>query len=110
LAETKDVVAGWMVIDVDSYERADELAGELSAAIACDLIAWLQILALDGDLATAEPKRLRYCFLHTAARLTHGQRRRWLRIPHHLAPGPTRSPPRSHGPRPSGLDWQNIGR
>ena len=31
-AETKDLVAGWMAIDVDSYERALELAGELSAA------------------------------------------------------------------------------
>ena len=31
-AETKDVIAGWMVIDVDSYDRALELAGELSAA------------------------------------------------------------------------------
>ncbi|MDH6710570.1 hypothetical protein P3T27_007320 [Kitasatospora sp. MAA19] len=30
-AETKDLIAGWMVIDVDSYERAIELAGELSA-------------------------------------------------------------------------------
>jgi hypothetical protein len=31
-AETKDLIAGWMVIDVDSYQRAIELAGELSAA------------------------------------------------------------------------------
>lgn len=31
-AETKDLVAGWMIIDVDSYARAVELAGELSAA------------------------------------------------------------------------------
>lgn len=31
-AETKDLIAGWMVIDIDSYERAVELAGELSAA------------------------------------------------------------------------------
>nr|WP_246400534.1 YciI family protein [Jiangella mangrovi] len=31
-AETKDLVAGWMLIDVDSWERAVELAGELSAA------------------------------------------------------------------------------
>ncbi len=31
-AETKDLIAGWMAIDVDSYERALELAGELSAA------------------------------------------------------------------------------
>lgn len=31
-AETKDLIAGWMVIDVASYDRAVELAGELSAA------------------------------------------------------------------------------
>jgi len=31
-AETKDLVAGWMMIDVDSYDRALELAAELSAA------------------------------------------------------------------------------
>ncbi|MEJ7838325.1 MAG: YciI family protein [Thermomicrobiales bacterium] len=31
-AETKDLIAGWMVIDVETHERALELAGELSAA------------------------------------------------------------------------------
>ena len=31
-AETKDLIAGWMIIDVDSAERAYALAGELSAA------------------------------------------------------------------------------
>ncbi len=31
-AETKDLIAGWYVIDVDSYERAVELAAELSLA------------------------------------------------------------------------------
>lgn len=31
-AETKDLIAGWMIVDVDSEERAIELAGELSAA------------------------------------------------------------------------------
>ncbi|TKK78996.1 hypothetical protein FDA94_36375 [Herbidospora galbida] len=31
-AETKDLIAGWMVIDVESQERAYELAAELSAA------------------------------------------------------------------------------
>ncbi|MDX2358542.1 YciI family protein [Dietzia sp. PP-33] len=30
--ETKDLIAGWMIIDVSSYERALELAAELSAA------------------------------------------------------------------------------
>jgi hypothetical protein len=31
-AETKDLIAGWMIVDVDSYDRAVELAGQLSAA------------------------------------------------------------------------------
>jgi hypothetical protein len=31
-AETKDLIAGWYVIDVESWDRAVELAGELSAA------------------------------------------------------------------------------
>ncbi|KAB2350385.1 YciI family protein [Actinomadura rudentiformis] len=31
-AETKDLIAGWTVIDVETYERALELAAELSAA------------------------------------------------------------------------------
>lgn len=31
-AETKDLIAGWMTIDVDSLERAHEVAGRLSAA------------------------------------------------------------------------------
>lgn len=50
-------------------------------ALAVDLLAWTRHLTLDGDLATAEPKRLRYALLHTAARITHGQRQRWLNIP-----------------------------
>src|ERR1700757_1699864 len=31
-AETKDLIAGWMVIDVENYERALELAGGDSSA------------------------------------------------------------------------------
>lgn len=31
-AETKDLIAGWYVIDVDGWDRAVELAGELSLA------------------------------------------------------------------------------
>ena len=48
---------------------------------ACILLAWLRLLALDGDLAKAEPKTLRYRVLHAAARLVRGGRRRWLKIP-----------------------------
>lgn len=31
-AETKDLIAGWMIVDVDSEERAHQLAAELSLA------------------------------------------------------------------------------
>ncbi|WP_242909800.1 YciI family protein [Actinomadura terrae] len=31
-AETKDLIAGWYIIDVPSWDRAVEVAGELSAA------------------------------------------------------------------------------
>ncbi|MFL6205378.1 MAG: YciI family protein [Acidimicrobiales bacterium] len=45
-AETKDLIAGWMVIDVDSYDRAVELAGELSAAPGANgdpIHEWLEV-------------------------------------------------------------------
>lgn len=45
-----------------------------------DLIAWTQMLLLDGDLAKAEPKKLRYRLLHTAARIVRTGRRTLLRI------------------------------
>ncbi|QSB13763.1 IS1380 family transposase [Natronosporangium hydrolyticum] len=45
-----------------------------------DLLAWLQLLLLDGELAKAEPKKLRYRLLHTAARITRGARQVRLRI------------------------------
>ena len=49
--------------------------------IAQDLIAHTQLLALDGELATCEPKTLRYRLLHTAARLAFHARRATLRLP-----------------------------
>jgi DDE family transposase len=48
--------------------------------IAQDLIAHTQLLALDGELATCEPKTLRYRLLHTAARLAFHARRATLRL------------------------------
>ena len=56
-------------------------AAWLSASLmAATLLAWLRLLALDGDLAKAEPKTLRYRVLHAAARLVRGGRRRRLKI------------------------------
>ncbi len=50
------------------------------ALTAADLIAFTQTMLLDGELAAAEPKTLRYRLLHVAARITHGQRKTWIRI------------------------------
>jgi hypothetical protein len=54
-AETKDLIAGWMVIDVESYERALELAAELSAAPGAGgkpIHEWLEIRPVLGELRT----------------------------------------------------------
>ena len=50
--------------------------------LAHDLIVWTQALLLDGELAKAEPKRLRYRLLHVAARLAFHGRRGKLRLQH----------------------------
>ena len=56
-AETKDLIAGWMVIDVDSHNRAVELAGELSAAPGKDgkpIYEWLELRPFLTELPTIE--------------------------------------------------------
>ncbi|MGW6681179.1 hypothetical protein ACWGBO_14985 [[Kitasatospora] papulosa] len=40
----------------------------------------MRVLLLEGELATAEPKKLRYQLLYVAAHLTRGGRRLRLRI------------------------------
>lgn len=64
-----------------SREFAINTGWLLAVQIAADLIAWLRLLSLDGALAKAEPKALRYRLLHVPARLTCSGRRRRLRIP-----------------------------
>jgi hypothetical protein len=54
-AETKDLIAGWTVIDVDSYERALELAAELSAAPGAGgrpIHEWLEVRPFFGVAPT----------------------------------------------------------
>ncbi len=63
-----------------SQQMAMNKAWFAAALIAATLLAWLRLLALDGPLARAEPKTLRYKILHAAARLTRGARRRQLKI------------------------------
>lgn len=47
---------------------------------ACDLTSWAQALLLDGALAVAEPKTLRYRLWHTAARVVRHARRIIVRL------------------------------
>ena len=51
------------------------------ALLAQDLLAWLRLLVLQGELALAKPKRLRHRLLHVAGRLTRSGRRRTLHLP-----------------------------
>ena len=63
-----------------STSLAMNKAWQSAALTAATLLAWLQLLALDGALATAEPKTLRYRILHAAARLSRSGRQRRLKI------------------------------
>jgi hypothetical protein len=61
-----------------SHEFTFNQAWMTAAMTAQILLSWLKLLALDGDLARAEPKTLRYRVLNAAARLVRGgRRRRW---------------------------------
>jgi hypothetical protein len=62
------------------HDFAANAAWLLTVLIACDLIAWSQALCLDGEMAKAEPKRLRWALWHTAGRITNSGRRRILHL------------------------------
>lgn len=51
------------------------------AAHAVTVLSWLRLLALDSDLADAEPKKLRFRLLSAPARYVQHARRRVLKIP-----------------------------
>ncbi|MEV4132946.1 YciI family protein [Dactylosporangium sp. NPDC049742] len=55
-AETKDLIAGWYVIDVESWDRAVEVAGELSAAPGPGgepILEWLEVRPFYTELPSA---------------------------------------------------------
>jgi len=66
--------------NLPSADMAINAAWLTAALIAHDLLAWTRLVALDGDLARAEPKRLRYCLLHTAGMIARSGRRTRLRL------------------------------
>jgi hypothetical protein len=63
---------------------ATNLGWAQAICIGVDLLAWLKLLGdLPPHMQRAEPKTLRYRLLSTPARITRGQRHRWLRLPAH---------------------------
>jgi hypothetical protein len=80
LTEPRTRRAGIRNLPFHGYARNQ--ARLLTANIACDLLAYLQLLGLDGhgDLAVAEPESLRAMILHIPARLTSHARARVLKI------------------------------
>jgi hypothetical protein len=53
-AETKDLIAGWYIIDVESWDRAVEVAAELSAAPGpggTPIYEWLEVRPFWGSSA-----------------------------------------------------------
>lgn len=63
-----------------SFDFGINSAWLAASLIAATLLCWLRLIALDGDLARAEPKALRYRVLHAAGKLVRGGRRRQLKI------------------------------
>jgi hypothetical protein len=66
--------------NLPSADFAINTAWLTTALIAHDLLAWCRLVAVDGELARAEPKRLRYCLLHTAGLIARSGRRTRLRL------------------------------
>ena len=66
--------------NLPSADFAINAAWLTTALIAHDLLAWCRLVALDGDLARAEPKRLRFCLLHAAGVIARSGRQTRLRL------------------------------
>ncbi|MGI5205721.1 YciI family protein [Spirillospora sp. CA-108201] len=63
-AETKDLIAGWYVVDVESWDRAVQLAGELSAAPGpggAPIHEWLEVRPFHGESPSATEPANRFC-------------------------------------------------
>jgi hypothetical protein len=68
-------------LPLHSY-AANQIWTEL-VAMACELLAWMQMLALPGQARRWEPKRLRLRIFTVAGRLVRGGRHRRLRLATH---------------------------
>jgi len=73
---------GWELGDRErtAIAQVPGSAWQIASLMAATLLSWLAHLGLDGELARAEPKTLRYRVLSTAARLVRGGRCRRLKV------------------------------
>jgi hypothetical protein len=82
-ARVEDRIKAAKDMGLANFPSADRSTNETWLELvvcAMDLVAWTKALCLDGDLARAEPKRLRYALLHTAGRLVRSGRRIQVRL------------------------------
>lgn len=82
-ARVEDRIRTWKTCGLGNLPFEDFVRNQAWLAatiIATNLLAWTQLVCLDGDLAKAEPKTLRYRLLHVAARLATRGRQLHLRI------------------------------
>jgi hypothetical protein len=76
-AGVEDCVRCWKATGMSNLPFEDYVHNQawlLATIIASNLLAWTQLVCLDGDLARAEPKTLRYRLLHVTARLSRTRR------------------------------------
>jgi len=66
--------------NLPSYDLKINKAWMALVLVAGDLLAWMKGLCLRGELAAAEPKRLRYALLHAAGVIVRSARRVIVRI------------------------------
>ncbi len=82
-ARVEDRIRNWKDCGLGNLPFEDFVRNQAwlaASIIATNLLAWTQLVCLDGDLAKAEPKTLRYRLLHVAARLATRGRQLHLRI------------------------------
>ena len=82
-ARVEDRVRCWKDCGLQNLPFASftqNLAWVATSLVAGALVAWVQMICLDGELKKAEPKTLRYRLLHVAAVLVRHGRRLILRL------------------------------
>jgi DDE family transposase len=82
-AHVEDRIKTAKAVGLDHFPSDDYAANCAwlqTVLIACDLTVWTQDLCLEGSMAEAEPKKLRWALWHTAGKITTSGRRRTLHL------------------------------